>query len=410
MMRNLKIPPELKGLKLADRLQSSQNLDVDIIIGNDYYGQLITGKIIKTENEALIAIESKFGWLLSGPVQNESNHENHLNTLCQRIEIMPVEESKLDNLLTKFWEINKIPEESDKNDDIIKFQKTIRSNKATGRYNVRLPWKLNKHDLPTNLILSKRRLNSLLNSLKKKDPGLIKKYNEQLLEQVNLGFIEKVRNLNLHEGNLHYIPHFPVFKTDSATTKMRIVYDASAGVSSEALSRNDCLHTGPNLMQDLTGNLLKFRTHRIAFTADIEKAFLQIELNNQDRDTTRFLWLKDINKFVNSVDNLEAYRFCRVLFGAAPSPFLLNATIRYHLNEKDNWITKDLTENLYMDNVVTGTNRDDKALEYYSLSRSYLQEAGMNLRQWTSNSTALNRRAQEDNAHAAQTTKILGLT
>ena len=40
---------------------------------------------------------------------------------------MPVQESKLDNLLTKFWEISKIPEESDKNDDIIiKFQKTIR--------------------------------------------------------------------------------------------------------------------------------------------------------------------------------------------------------------------------------------------------------------------------------------------
>ena len=68
MMKNLKILPELKGPKLADRLPSSQNLDVDIIIGNDYYGQLITGKIIKTENEALIAIESKFGWLLSGPV------------------------------------------------------------------------------------------------------------------------------------------------------------------------------------------------------------------------------------------------------------------------------------------------------------------------------------------------------
>ena len=253
-------------------------------------------------------------------------------------------------------------------------------------------------------------MNSLLNSLNKKDPGIIKKNNEQLLEQVNLGFIEKVRNLNLHEGILHYIPHFPVFKTDSSTTKMRIVYDASARVSSEALSLNDCLHTGPNLMQYLTGILLKFRTHRIAFTADIEKAFLQIELNNQDRDATRFLWLKDINKSVNSVDNLEAYRFCRVLFGAAPSPFLLNATIRYHLNEKDNWITKDLTENMCMDNVVTGANCDDKALEYYSLSRGYLQEAGMNLRQWTSNSTALNRRAQEDNAHAAQTTKILGLT
>ena len=189
---------------------------------------------------------------------------------------------------------------------------------------------------------SKRRLNSLLNSLNKKDPGLIEKYNEQLLEQVNLDFLEKVRNLNPHEGILHYIPHFPVFKTDSVTTKMRIVYDASARVSSEALSLNDCLHTGPNLMQDLTGILLKFRTHRVAFTADIEKAFLQIELNNQDRDATRFLWLKDTNKSVNSADNLEAYRFCCILFGAAPSPFLLNATIQYHLNENDNWIMKDL--------------------------------------------------------------------
>ena len=56
---------------------------------------------------------------------------------------------------------------------------------------------------------------------------------------------------------------------------------------------------------------------------------------------------------------------------------------------------------MYMDNVVTGTNCEDKALEYY-LSRSYLQEADVNLRQWTSNSTALNRRAQEDNAYAGK--------
>ena len=119
-------------------------------------------------------MESKFGWLLSGPVQNENNREHDLNTLCQSIEIIPAEESQLDNLLTKFWEISKLPEESDKNDDfIIKFQKTIQFNKTTGRYNDRLSWKLNQHYLPTNFNLSKRRLNSLLNSLNKKEPGLI---------------------------------------------------------------------------------------------------------------------------------------------------------------------------------------------------------------------------------------------
>ena len=307
--------------------------------------------------------------------------------------------------------INQIPEENKQDEEIIrKFQETIWFNEATGRYNVKLPWKLNKHDLPANYNLSKSRLNSLQNSLNRKDPELITKYNEQLLEQLNLGFIEKVQNLDHHEGVLHYMPHFPVFKSDSATTKMRIVYDTSARMSPKSPSLNDCLHTGPNLMQDLTGILLKFRTHKKAFSADIEKAFLQIELNSLDRDTTRFLWLKDINKPVDSKSNLEAYRFCRVQFGATPSPFLLNATIQYHLSQKDNWVARDLMENMYMDNVITGTDCDNKSLEYYSLSRRYLQEAGMNLRQWTSNSEALNRIAQEDHIQADPTTKILGLT
>ena len=51
---------------------------------------------------------------------------------------------------------------------------------------------------------------------------------------------------NLHQGVMHYMPHFPVFK-ESNTTAMRIVYDASAKISSKALSLNDCLHTGPNI-------------------------------------------------------------------------------------------------------------------------------------------------------------------
>ena len=82
-------------------------------------------------------------------------------------------------------------------------------------------------------------------------------------------------------------------------------------------------------------------------------------------------------------------RFCRVLFGAGLSTLS---------TKRNNTISPQRKREL------------DKALEYYSLSRSYLQEAGVDLRQWTSNSTALNRRAQENNAYAAQTTKILELT
>ena len=136
---------------------------------------------------------------------------------------------------------------------------------------------------------------------------------------------------------------------------MRIVYDASAKISSKALSLNDCLHTGPNLIQRLQNMLLTFRSHKIAFTADIEKAFLQIELNTQDRDATRFLWLKDVAKSANNPDNLVVYRFCRVLLGAAPSPYLLNATIQHHLIKQNDWTSEDLQRSIYMDNVLTGT-------------------------------------------------------
>ena len=72
-------------------------------------------------------------------------------------------------------------------------------------------------------------------------------------------------------------------------------------------------------MQDLTGILLKFRTNIIAFTVDIEKAFRQIELNNQNRDATSFLWLKDINKSVNGADNLIQF-LPRSIWSSALNP------------------------------------------------------------------------------------------
>ena len=190
---------------------------------------------------------------------------------------------------------------------------------------------------------------------------------------------------------------------------MRIVYDASAKISAKALSLNDCLHTGPNLTQRLQNMLLTFRSHKIAFTADIEKAFLQIELNIQDRDATRFLWLKDVDKPANNPDNLVVYRFCRVLFGATPSPHPLNATIQHHLIKQDDWISEDLQRSIYMDNVTTGTDTEPEALQYYTSSRNCFQKAGMNLRHWTSNSPVLNRQAQDDGVYAEPMVKVLSV-
>lgn len=39
--------------------------------------------------------------------------------------------------------------------------------------------------------------------------------------------------------------------------------------------------------------LLRFRCYDFVMLADIEKAFLQLSIRPEDRDVTRFLWLKD---------------------------------------------------------------------------------------------------------------------
>ena len=65
--------------------------------------------------------------------------------------------------------------------------------------------------------------------------------------------------------------------------------------------------------------------HTVAFVADIEKAYLQLELNHTDRDVTRFLWLKDIEKPV-SKSNIRELRFCRVILGIISAAFLLSSS------------------------------------------------------------------------------------
>ena len=107
-----------------------------------------------------------------------------------------------------------------------------------------------------------------------------------------------------------------------------MVYDASARLRGPSL--NDCLHMRPKFNQKILDLLLRFRKHQVALTADIEKAFLMIQIAKEDHDALRFLWVDDINK---KRPELIELRFTRVIFGASPSPFLLNATIQHQLQQ-----------------------------------------------------------------------------
>ena len=95
----------------------------------------------------------------------------------------------------------------------------------------------------------------------------------------------------MNAERVHYLLHHAVVRQDKATTKLRIVYDASA--KSDGPSLNDCLYTGSKFDQKILDILLWFCLHKVALTADIEKAFLMISMAEKDCDVLRFLWVND---------------------------------------------------------------------------------------------------------------------
>ena len=120
-------------------------------------------------------------------------------------------------------------------------------------------------------------------------------------------------------------------------------------------SLNECLYRGPVMLQDLTGILLRFRLNKVAIVADIEKAFLQIGLNDNAKNVTRSFWLKDTNT-LNTENNIQMYRFCRVPFGVISSPFLLAAILDFHLKTYKSATAEKIRDNIYVDNVITRIN------------------------------------------------------
>ena len=104
-----------------------------------------------------------------------------------------------------------------------------------------------------------------------------------MMDQINTGILEPIPDQP--SGNqVHCIPHHAVFKEDRETTKLRIVYDCSSKESNDVPSLNDCLETGPPLQPKLFDILVRNRFKSFVITGDVQKAFLQIRIDDRDQD------------------------------------------------------------------------------------------------------------------------------
>ena len=356
-------------LRLAEDYCAEKEMSIDILIGLDWYWQLVRPEF-ECPQAGLVAQNTVFGWMLSGSVSQEEASVNVSHQLLCMCDLT-------DSDVRKFWEIDVVADHKEDSSVLKEFEEQVKF--ENGRYVVALPWKNSDkgQSLVDNYEIAVQRLKNLSRKLDNQ-PELQSQYNEVLSEMEHSGIIEEVPHEERFSGNpIFYLPHRPVVRELSTSTKVRPVFDASVkGVNN--LSLNDCMDKGPNLIPNLVAVLIKFRKWPVALVADIQKAFLQIAVRKQDQDVHRFLWLVD--------GAVRVMRIVRVPFGNRSSPMLLNATIKHHLEQvAPSKVVDELKHNLYVDDWLTGADTEAEAKSMVEEASSLLLEAGMVLTKWGSN-------------------------
>ncbi|XP_068761945.1 uncharacterized protein [Montipora capricornis] len=364
----------LRDLPLADRAGGGV-LAVSILVGADYYWSLVEGTLVRGAPWEPVGLATKLGFVLSGPtmVMCDNVHANTVNltaTHVLKVESSVINHDDLAAELKKFWDYESFGIHDDNATLYDKFVNEVEF--VEGRYQAGVTVK----------------------ALSVKS-DVSRQYNDVIREQLKQGIIEPVdQGTTDGVGKVHYIPHHEVIRVDKETTKLRVVYDASAKAQSTTPSLNDCLYAGPPLSSLIYDILLRFRVHKVAISGDIEKAFLNISVDPRGRDYLRFLWVDDTG---GKHPNLQVYRFARVAFGISSSPFLLNATIRHHLTSTDlpEEFVDCVLKSLYVDDFVGGEDSDDLVFEMLKNLKSSFKSGGFNMRKWVSNSTLVQKRIEE---------------
>jgi len=157
-----------------------------------------------------------------------------------------------------------------------------------GHYEMPLPLKDRNLRLPNNREMALRRLKNLKRRL-----ASDKKYSNDYVNFMNTvienGYAEEVPALNEEEGNqqVWYISHHGVCHPKKPN-KIRVVFDCSAEFQGDSLNKH--LLQGPDMTNNLTGVLCRFRKENIAFMCDVEGMFHQVKVNEECRNLLRFLW------------------------------------------------------------------------------------------------------------------------
>ncbi|XP_055632599.1 uncharacterized protein LOC129773073 [Toxorhynchites rutilus septentrionalis] len=363
------------GIKLADPA-FFESKAVDLVLGIEAFFEFFESGKRETLGENLpILTESVFGWIVCGGI-SVPNHGIHINCNVSASE-------KLDDLIARFWfceEIGSTKYSPEETRCELFYQQTVRR-EANGRYIMSLPKDEGVYPrLGESRDIAFRRLQGIERRLAR-DSTLKDEYTAFMQEYLELGHMRKINADERDSVKRCYLPHHPVIKETSTTTKVRVVFDASCKTST-GVSLNDVLLAGPVVQDDLRSIILRSRTYQIMLVSDIEKMFRQVNVCPMDRTLQSILW-----RFPHE-DSVGTYELNTVTYGTKPAPFLASRTLKeLAMNEEQNFplAAKSIIEDTYVDDIITGANNIDSINNLKTQLNQIMDRGGFKLRKWACN-------------------------
>ncbi|XP_062557265.1 uncharacterized protein LOC134222138 [Armigeres subalbatus] len=358
--RSWKIP---SGLLLADPTFHIPG-EIQLLIGVKLFFHLMLPGQLMLGNRLPILKETRLGWVVAGGADDVDDNQH-----CYTASLRPLSEC-----MEKFWSVEAVESvdavsKEEQNCEQIFNSTTIRN--LDGTYTVQLPLKESVSELGTNRTLALKRFHMLEQRLSK-NAELKNAYTDFINEYKDLSHCKQVSDFDVPPGKLvHYLPHHAVLKPSSSTTRLRVVFDASARTTGPSL--NNVLMIGRTVQDDLFSIILRFRKHRFAITADISKMYRRIRVDEKHSSLQR-IFSRD-----NPNDPLQILELTTVTYGTASAPYLATRTLVQLARDESQRFpiaSRIVEEDVYVDDVVTGADTIDQAIQLRSDLTNLMMSGG----------------------------------
>ena len=409
--------PHLKPM--AQNLMPISDIDIGLLIGYDCPRALYPTKLIPPIGDSPFAQRTILGWGIVGVIDNMElehdpigvSHQTMLScdsTISFRTQVKEVmDPQSIIKLLARDFAETSCGDTKMSQQDL-KFINIMHDNISRledGHYQMPLPFKNDKINLPNNRSAALSRLRQLERRFHR-DPIYHERYKTVIGSMISEGYAELAPSDETpNPGSLWYLPHHGVINAKKPQ-KLRVVFDGSPTLHGQSLN-NNLLH-GPDLTNSLIGVLCRFRKEDIALMCDIEAMFHQFRVSPHHRDFLRFLWWPNGELSEEPAE----FRMTAHLFGATSSPACANFALKKIADDFQEECGYEAAQfvrgNFYVDDGLTSVPTEEDCIALVQKTQQLCQKGALRLHKFTSNSRRVIQTIQQ--ADRATTVRDMDLT